>query len=222
MNTLLKRLASHLPLYYQQILKQLYFKRQIEKGTFITDEEEFKLLQEWITEGDWVLDIGANIGHYTKRFSELVGTTGRVIAFEPVSETFEILAANTARFSLKNVSLLNVASSDRTAIVGMNIPRFETGLDNYYMAHLTTEEANLQVVSISIDSLDLPEGIKLAKIDAEGHDMSVLQGMVKILKRDKPILIVEDNSCEIDDYLSALGYTSTKIPGSSNKIFQVS
>ena len=41
---------------------------------------------------DWIVDVGANVGHYTKRLSELVGPKGRVIAFEPILETFSILS----------------------------------------------------------------------------------------------------------------------------------
>lgn len=44
--------------------------------------------------GDWALDIGANVGHYTKRMSDLAGPEGRVIAFEPVPDTFAVLCAN--------------------------------------------------------------------------------------------------------------------------------
>ena len=71
-------------------LKRLYFGRQMKKRKFRTDEKEFDLLERWVTRGDWALDIGANVGHYTARLSEIVGISGRVITFEPVPETFGI------------------------------------------------------------------------------------------------------------------------------------
>ena len=106
--------------------------------------------------GDTVLDIGANIGHYTARLSNLVGANGRVIAFEPIPETFELLACNVARLAIQNVTLINAAACDSTTEVGMAVPGFESGLSNYYMAHISQEATDLRVLGIDIGSLNLP------------------------------------------------------------------
>jgi FkbM family methyltransferase len=66
------------------------------------------------------------------RMAELVGRSGGVIALEPVPDTFALLAANARLFAHANVSLLNVAASDRMASVGIELPRFSDGLTNYY------------------------------------------------------------------------------------------
>jgi ubiquinone/menaquinone biosynthesis C-methylase UbiE len=89
----LKKLAARLPLRWQQELKRRYFANQIRKHSFRAPEPEFEMLSPMVSAGDWVLDVGANIGQYTLRLSELVGESGRVISFEPVPETFELLAA---------------------------------------------------------------------------------------------------------------------------------
>lgn len=91
---LLKQLAARLPHQWQTELKRIHFGRQINKGGFETDEPEYKLLHNFTHPGDWVIDIGANVVHYTKRFSGLVGIQGRVIAFEPMPTTFSLLSAN--------------------------------------------------------------------------------------------------------------------------------
>ncbi len=220
LKNLAKKMASKLPGRWQNELKRTQFSYQIRRGTFYTDEKEFAMLDKWVSDGDWVLDIGANIGHYTARLSELVGHSGRVIAFEPVPATFELLAANMARFPLNNVTLLNLAASDSTGIVGISIPKFDSGLENFYMAHLTDDSAGLQVMTAAIDAIKIPGTIKLAKIDAEGHEVSVLSGMRNLLERDHPVLIVEDNSAELTDFLVALGYGHTTLEGSSNTIFE--
>ena len=219
MNKVFKKLSSKLPKKYQQELKRLYFGRQIKKGVFVSDEKEFNVLQKWVSKGDWVIDVGANIGHYTKKLSELVGRSGRVIAFEPIPDTFELLAANMARLANNNVSLFNVAASDSSSIQGMALPKFDTGLDNYFMAKITKSNPSLEILCLSIDSLNLPQSISLVKIDAEGHDISVLKGMESILRKDHPILIVEEDSSEIEIYLEIFGYSSERINGSHNKIF---
>src|SRR2546426_6450005 len=121
---LLKRIAARLPQSLQHELRRLFFRNQIRGRRFVTDEKEYGLVQSFLGPGDWALDIGANVGHYTMRMSELVGAAGRVIAFEPVPNTFALLAANAHLFTHENVSLLNVAASDGPAEVGIDIPRF--------------------------------------------------------------------------------------------------
>ena len=216
---ILKRFASHLPLGYQQELKRLYFRRQIGKGTFKTNEKEFDRLSEWVRTGDWVLDIGANVGRYSARLSEIVGLTGRVFAFEPLPQTFELLSANMAQCRCRNITLLNLAASEATDVLGMNIPKFDTGLPNHYQAHLTEEKAHLSVLCLSVDSLNIPRPIKLAKVDVEGHEISVLKGMENIIKRDHPILIIEGQSVEVECYLESLGYSFEQADGSPNRVF---
>lgn len=53
-------------------------------------EEHFdKLFASKIKPGFIVFDIGANIGHYTRLYSNLVGHKGKVVAFEPSNENFK-------------------------------------------------------------------------------------------------------------------------------------
>ena len=217
---LLKRIAATLPSLWQNELKRIHFRRQIRRGTFVTPEPEYAILPSLISEGDWVIDVGANVGHYTKRFSELVGATGRVIAFEPVPETFSLLAANLQALSKANVTLINAAASDKTNLVGMSVPAFNTGLRNFYQAHLSNSpDSNLQVLTLSLENLNISNRIALIKIDAEGHEAGVLRGMRAILLRDKPTLIVETGSREVEDSIDSLGYTHQRLDGSPNVLF---
>lgn len=219
MNVVLKKIAARLPLRIQQELKRIYFADQIRRNRFFTDEKEFAILDRLVSPGDWVLDIGANIGQYTKRFSDLVGDTGRVIAFEPVPDTFELLTANAQRFRQKNVTLFNAAASDQCVALGMAIPTLSSGLSNYYEAHLTPTANGLTVLTFPIGNVQFPHSIQLAKIDAEGHELAVLRGMDNLLRRDQPTLIVETFAADVEKFLLGFGYRVKQIPGSSNKIF---
>ncbi len=219
MKRVLKTIAARLPLRIQQELKRIYFAYQIRRNRFFTDEKEFAIVDRLVSPGDWVLDIGANIGQYTKRFSELVGDSGRVIAFEPVPDTFELLTANAQRFRQKNVTLFNAAASDQCVALGMAIPTLGSGLSNYYAAHLTPTANGLKVLTFPIGNLLFPQAIRLAKIDAEGHELAVLRGMENLLRRDQPTLIVETFAADVEKFLLGFGYRVKQIPGSSNKIF---
>lgn len=217
----LKTIAARLPKPWQAELKRLRCARQIRRGTFATDEPEYAMLPQLVRPGDWVLDIGANVGHYTKRLSELVGAQGRVLAFEPTPATFSLLAANAQWFAHPNVTLINAAVSDRFAEAGMAIPDFATGLANYYEAHLAPpREGALSVLTLSVDSLAIDHRIALVKIDAEDHEAAVLSGMRGLIARDHPLLIVETGLKEVVADLVARGYTADKLPGSPNFLFR--
>jgi FkbM family methyltransferase len=213
---LLKRIAAHLPESLQHELRRVYFHQQIKRRRFVTDEKEYALLDSFLRPGDWAVDIGANVGHYTMRMAELVGRSGRVIALEPVPDTFALLAANARLFAHANVSLLNVAASDRMAAVGIELPQFSDGLTNYYQARLTGDPAGLTVLTVPIDALALPATVRLVKIDVEGHELPVLQGMRGLLERDHPVLIVETGAQHTADLVNSLGYVIERLPGSSN------
>jgi FkbM family methyltransferase len=212
----LKHIAARLPQSWQHEMRRAFFRREIRLGRFVTDEKEFPLLDRLVEPGDWVLDIGANVGHYTRRMSELVGPDGRVIALEPIPATFALLAANARFFPHDNVSLLNVAASDSTMSVGMHIPDFYQGLHNYYQAHVSADAAGLQVLTVNIDALGIPRRIKLVKMDVEGHELRVLRGMRATIERHRPAMIVETASREVTALIESMGYEIERLPNSSN------
>jgi FkbM family methyltransferase len=218
--TFLKNFAARMPTSWQLELRRHLYRRQIQRNVFVTDEPEYLLLSSFLSDGDWAIDIGANIGHYTKGMSDLVGAHGRVIAFEPVADTFALLAANVQSYRHQNVTLLNAAASDKTGVTGISIPRFTSGLINYYEATVVSNGDGLHVMTLALDSLDLPTAVRLVKIDAEGHELSVLKGMRQLLARDKPALIVEVSCGEVHSFLAEMGYARETLANSPNHIYR--
>jgi FkbM family methyltransferase len=217
MPKLLKQVAARFPAPWQHELKRHYYAWQIRRGRFRTAEQEFQLLESFVAPGDWVIDVGANVGHYTAKLSRLAGRTGRVLALEPVPKTFELLTQNSRLFPYANVTLLNVAATDTPAALGMEVPGGEAGA---YLARVTDKETGLTILGMPVDSLALPRKVALVKIDAEGHELSVLRGMEMLLRRDRPVLIVEVSSSQSSDFLGQRGYRVEKLPGSPNCIFR--
>lgn len=217
----LKALSSRLPLRTQQKLKRWHFTHQLRTGQFITSEPEYRRLDDWVAPGDWVIDVGANVGHYTARLSRLVGPTGRVMAFEPVPETFEILASLISAAGAHNVSLFNIAASAEVGVAGVSLPRFTSGLTNYYMATLTSGGGEFNVLTLPLDALMPPKPVSLVKIDVEGHELQALQGMQTLLRRDQPRLIVEGRSEDVAAFLTGLGYRFVELEGSPNRVFEI-
>lgn len=218
---IIKKIISKLPLKWQHDIRKFHFRRQINQGKFNTNEPEYLILETLVSNGDWAIDVGANVGHYTNKLCELVGKDGRVVAFEPILETFSILADNLQYSGCDNVTLFNAALSNKTAILGFDIPTFDTGLNNYYQAHVTqNNKADTKILAIKLDDIHLENRISLIKIDAEGHEDCVLDGMMETIKRDKPTLIIENNIPSLIEKLAAINYEATILEGSPNIIFR--
>jgi FkbM family methyltransferase len=218
---MVKKVIARLPQAWQQNLKKWHFRRQIMRDQFKSPEPEYPLLHTFVGEGEWAIDIGANVGHYTARLSSLVGATGRVFSFEPIAETFEVLAANSLLFPHRNITLLNMAVSDKAGLVGFEIPHWDTGLKNYYEAHIAASESSVLVFCCTLDSFEFRQRIGLVKIDAEGHELSILVGMRRLLERDHPVLIIEAGDRDgLVGCLSPFGYSVDHLPQSPNLLFR--
>jgi FkbM family methyltransferase len=217
MPNLLKRVAAKFPRSIQHELRRHYYAWQLRSGRFRTEEREFQSLESFVAAGDWVVDVGANVGHYTARLSKLVGPSGRVLAFEPVPRTFELLAANVRQCPYDNITLFNLALSNEASLAAMDVP---AGTAGAYLAHLTDCDTGLSVLCLPLDAIPIPHPVRLVKVDAEGHELPVLQGMAKLLQRDRPILIVEVTASNTVQFLLQCGYAIEKLPGSPNCVFR--
>jgi|HubBroStandDraft_2_1064218.scaffolds.fasta_scaffold555593_1 FkbM family methyltransferase len=216
---MLRRLASYLPFPIRQSLRSWKYRLQHVSSRFRPDEPEFDQLPNWVHPGDWVLDIGANVGQYTLRFSELVGQQGRVFAFEPITETAEILAAMATRARNRNISILNIAVSERAGEVSFRVPSGAAGLPNYFQARVSGE-GDRKVPCFALDDLPFPNRIVLVKIDVEEHEVQVIRGMRNLIERDHPILIIEGHEGIYPEFLAAHGYRMLpKAAGSPNLVF---
>jgi FkbM family methyltransferase len=214
-----QRVLVKMPTPLRRVLRDAHLVWQIRRGTFRSDEPEFDRLARWVATGDWVLDVGANLGHYTARLATLVGPGGRVLAFEPVPDTFECLTANVRRLGLHNVTLFNAAVCEHQGLVSMVVPTLASGWPNPYEAHIEASPAAIPVLGLAVDSLAIPRPVTLVKIDVEGHEWGALRGMRGLLERDRPTLIVETFSAEVDAWIEALGYRGERMPGSPNRVY---
>jgi FkbM family methyltransferase len=131
-----------------------------------------------IRSGDCVWDIGANVGHYSEKFAEVVGPSGHVIAFEPVPETVAILARNVQ--SRPNVTVKQVALSDYT---GETLFFCDPG-DRATASFLKpTDDAVGTCVPVHCGDEFLKScEPNVVKIDVEGYEHEVLLGMAEVLR----------------------------------------
>lgn len=138
-------------------------------------------------EGDTFLDVGANIGYYTRLASKLVGKRGIVHAFEPNPAAIRLLEKNTR--NLSNVHLHETAVSDAEGICDFSVNKYgETSAIGLNPA----AKYVVRVRQNSLDNLFLDEArIDVIKIDVEGFEKEVLFGAKDIIGKHHPLLYFE-------------------------------
>lgn len=170
-----------------------YFK--ILRNFNINDQPDLIIAEKLVDENSIFVDIGANIGLYTKYLSPF---TKQVKAFEPVPFTFEMLSKNVRKFALKNVVLNQIAISSTDGEATIEVP-IQGGARNYYRATLeqgnsdSSSEMKIKVPTKTIDSLFLNriDEISFIKVDVEGHELSVLKGADDFLKTSDCAWLIE-------------------------------
>ena len=157
------------------------------------------VVKHLVQPGDLVIDAGANIGYVTLLLSKWVGHEGKVISFEPVPQTFELLSHNLHCLRLKNVTAINLGLSSESGTVRMRIPSDKDGSGNYYEASIVDAHRDQETgasTMVEVGRLDsflpvIPRQLSFIKIDVEGHEFEVIQGSERILHSVKPALLVE-------------------------------
>jgi len=162
-------------------------------------EADMEALNQIVRPGDFALDIGAFVGFYTQRLSQLVGASGEVWAFEPVPETFSMLSYVVRKLSLNNVRVLNLALSDCDGEAVMEIPRYRRGGECLYNARIVSPRSpsHRRAISIHRRALDslLASGpcrtVSLMKLDVEYHELHTVRGALATIRRDHPVILME-------------------------------
>lgn len=159
-----------------------------------TDEPHLqRAIRKYVAAGDTAYDVGANRGYVSLSLAKRVGPDGRVIAFEPIPRNIEAFLQNIELNGIKNIRLLEVAASDRS---GETVIRIAENLSTASLVwHRNDPSATeLSIRTVSIDELVAAGEIrhpKFVKIDVEGAEASVLQGMRHTLAAARPVLFVE-------------------------------
>jgi len=155
-----------------------------------------------------VVEVGANIGSHTVALANLVGPTGRVLAFEPQRAIFQILCANVALNGLDQVEahwMAVGAAPGEVTIARLNM-RVEQNFGGY---SITPGQQGDTVPLRTVDSFGLP-ACHLIKIDVEGMEADVIRGASETLRRCGPMVFCEnetsDKSPELIQLLWDLDY----------------
>ena len=164
---------------------------------------EFELFNRWkkhFPKEGLMLDIGANMGSHCVQFKHHFPEL-EIYAFEPYLENYQLLLQNTKRY--EGIKCFNVGVGSRTSIV-----HFNDGHKNNSGVVRVVRDSNNPNIVLALDNLILPK-VSFIKIDVEGHELACMQGMTHLLKKDKPLIWLEENNTgnqRVIPYLENLGY----------------
>ncbi len=147
-------------------------------------------------EGTDVVEIGANNGHFTVEFADLVGNTGRVYAFEPQRIIYQQLCGNVFMNGLDNVFAYQVAIGNEIGKVDFEFPNYhDEGFVNFgdVAVYGDKSKVNIACEKVNTDKLDSYSfnQVKVIKIDVQGFEPNVLDGAVQTIQKHRPFIFIE-------------------------------
>ena len=140
------------------------------------------VLRQVLTQGDTVVDVGANIGYYTAMMARLIGRRGHVYALEPEPANFEQLTANIHLNDIEGqVDAFNFAASDRQGTGALYVSTSSNLHTMIPRDHEAGEREGVTAVDVPIVDLtsflgDKPS-VDLLRMDIEGSEVKVLHGL---------------------------------------------
>ena len=181
------------------------------------EPRETKKILKLIKPGDIVIDIGANIGYYTLIFAKLVGTKGKVYAFEPDRTNFELLSKNIILNNYKNTILINKALSDKEEPINFYLNPLNTANHKIYSGG---KDMKTTVICTTLNKFfkNKPKKISFVKIDVEGAEGKVIAGMNRLIEDGK----IEKMMLEfIPSFISKIGTDPREMMNYLNKYFNI-
>ena len=186
-------------------------------------EKDRQFLQSMNLTGKTIYDVGAHVGVLTIFFAKKVGSDGTVVAFEPNPVSFSKLIINTAKYN--NVKAFNMGLGNKHEKLTLVASAYSHGTGSVEPAmkrEITKQrykEWNIDVVPLdALPNLPPPHFVK---IDVEGYERNVLEGMRDIILSYRPIVCMEihgvnstmrkRNLKKIMDILSGFDYRSFHI-----------
>ena len=211
-------------------LKNIFFsekfllEKRLKRAIKNNYEKELSIIGNFTDKNKEAVDVGVYRGVYTYKLSK---EFKHVHAFEPNPLIYPFLEKNLTKI-VKNMTLKNLALSDSNGDVNLRIPSrsksiFKTNYEEIYKLGCATihegnkidNKNNFKVKKIKLDDLLEDKNISFVKIDVEGHEREVITGSKKIIKKNKPVLLVEieerhNNLSVLDtiEFIKNFGYNS--------------
>ncbi|MDQ3678315.1 MAG: FkbM family methyltransferase [Actinomycetota bacterium] len=201
--------TAHLPLDHAHI-------GSIVRGTL--EPPVVEAMVRTVRPGHVFYDVGANIGYFTLVAARLVGPAGRVIAFEPVPWCVDAVAANIALNDLRQAEVRAEAVGDASGRAQLLVvgEASQSMLASLHRRADTRERIDVDVVAlddlVSTGAIPPPD---VLKIDTEGAEVLVLEGMRETIASHRPRIICEihDTNAAFAALMDEIGYRAANLGG---------
>lgn len=137
------------------------------------------------------LDIGANVGYYTALALTATQNQGRVIAMEPDPESFQYLRKTVLANGGINTTCVNKAAADRAGTMTLFVSADNRGDNRLYDNDLRTGTCVIDAVRVDdlLSGLGV-DNVDFIKMDVQGFEGRVLQGMHRTLNKPNPLVFM--------------------------------
>jgi len=201
----------------------------IDFSIFLVGAFELRTMRAYwplIRPGDVILDIGANVGAHTLMFAKRTGDGGKVIAFEPTRYAYSKLAKNVS-LNPWAVSRVVIEQAMLVAAGGVSVvtqipASWPLGFGRSVERHadhggvsMATDGARVVTLDDYVDEAEISK-VDFVKLDVDGNEWQVVEGGLRVLARDRPVVLIEiaphgyDQTIEVFDRMLArfasLGY----------------
>jgi FkbM family methyltransferase len=167
-------------------------------------------LTRLLASGRTFYDVGANVGFFSLIAARRVGPSGRVYAFEPLPDNAEALIHNVELNALENVEVIQAAVS---AHPGQALLAVTEESVQAHLAEIETQVPTMQTIEVEVTSIDAEVAAgkpppDVVKIDYEGAELAVIEGMRATLAEHRPALVCElhGTHAEVCDFFEPLDY----------------
>lgn len=172
------------------------------------EKEHIYILQRELSEGDVVLDIGANIGYYVLMEAGIIGQKGYIYAIEPSPSNIGILRKNVALNKLENrVEIFQMGASNKTSVEKFYLSEM-SNLGTFFPKRFTEVNNNPKdAPTINVKTTSIPDfiygkkTIVFIRMDIEGYEVEVLGGMLPLLRENcfSPKILFETHRPKYND-----------------------
>jgi FkbM family methyltransferase len=157
-------------------------------------DSDVDLVGRLLSPGDVFVDGGANVGLFTLAAAIRVGSTGKVVAFEPGRAVRLRLLENVVLNGLSQVEVIPSALSDRVGQASFRVfDKSGAGLN--HLAPIADEAGDLETVGLTtLDAALIPhdrDRLTVIKLDLEGAEHAALVGAEMTLRLRHPDLLLE-------------------------------
>lgn len=169
------------------------------KAIFSSYESDMALaiLQKAKIKNPVIIDIGANIGLFSKAFANSNYEPKLILAFEPSPYIFNILTIALKKF--KNVQCFQIALADRKGSTMLNMPVKNTGAIRVGLSHIGNIKKSENFISTKVKTERIDDflcenfnfDVHIIKMDVEGAEGLVIEGASRLLKQVRPFWFVE-------------------------------